>query len=121
MRKAPLAVLALALLVAACSTTGTGDSGPRRNRNVITAEELAEVVGAYTAHDAIRRLRANWLSGRGGDAPRVLVDGVNLGGPDVLTRYRIDTVREIRFLEPSDATMRFGTGFGGGAIEVITR
>jgi len=33
----------------------------------------------------------------------------------------LQTVREIRFTPPSDATMRYGTGYGGGVIDVITR
>jgi hypothetical protein len=114
-------MISLALLVAACSTTGTGDSGPRRNRNLITAEELAELDGVNSVYDAVRRLRANWLSGRGANRPRVFVDGVDLGGTGVLQNYRIDTVRELRFVAPADATLRFGTGFGGGVIEVTTR
>jgi hypothetical protein len=121
MRRVSFAFLALALLAAACSTAGTGDSGPRRDRNVITTEELAELVGVNSVYDAVRRLRGNWLSGRGTTRPRVFVDGVDLGGVDILQRYRVDDVRELRFVEPSDATIRFGTGFGGGAIEVFTR
>ncbi len=121
MRRLSFSMIALALLVAACSTSGTGDSGPRRNRNLITAEELAELDAIYSVHDAVRRLRATWLSGRGSNRPRVFIDGVDLGGIEVLQNYRIDTVREIRFVPPSDATLRFGTGFGGGVIEVTTR
>jgi outer membrane receptor for ferrienterochelin and colicin len=121
MKRAPFAFLALVLLVAACSTAGTGESGPRRNRNLITAEELAELDGVNSVYDAVRRLRATWLSGRGANRPRIFVDGVDLGGLEVLERYRIDSVREVRFVPPADATLRYGTGFGGGVIEIITR
>ncbi|MGD2120578.1 MAG: hypothetical protein PVJ76_02485 [Gemmatimonadota bacterium] len=121
MRKASYAFLAMTLLIAACSTAGSGNSGPRRNRDVITAEELAELAADYSVYEAVQRLRANWLTGRGGSQPRVHVDGVALGGLDILRNYRIQTVREVRFVQPSDATMRFGTGYGGGAIEIVTR
>ena len=121
MRRLSFVLVLLALAVAACSTAGTGESSTRRNRNVLTAEELAALDGTADAYDAVRRLRGTWLTGRGNTPPRVFVDGVNLGGPDVLRNYRIDSVREIRFIPSSDATLRFGTGFGGGAIEVYTR
>ena len=121
MRRLSFVLVLLALVAAACSTAGTGDSGPRRDRNVLTAEDFVALDGASYAYDAVRRLRGTWLSGRGNSPPRVFVDGVNLGGPDVLRNYRMDSVREIRFIPPSDATLRFGTGFGGGAIELYTR
>jgi len=121
MRRVGFSLVFLALLSVACSTAGTGESGSRRNRNVISAEELAELVGNYSAYEAVQRLRANWLSGRGTSRPRVFVDGIDLGGTEVLRNYRLETIREIRFVQPSDATVRFGTGFGGGVIEVLTK
>ena len=122
MPRGSIAVIGLFLLVAACATGGSsGDSGPRRNRNVIAADEIAELVGSYSAYDAIQRLRANWLSGRGGTPPRVFYDGIDMGSVDVLRNYRLEDIREFRFVSPSDATTRYGTGFGGGAIEVFSR
>ncbi len=112
----------LLLLTAGCATGNTvGDQGPRRNRNVITLEELAGVSPDYSAYDVVRRLRANWLSGRGGTSPRVLVNGMALGNVGVLRNYRAEDLSEIRYIFPSDATTRYGTGYQGGAIEVVLK
>ena len=53
----------LATALAACSSTG-GSSGPRRDPNLITAEELSEYA-TLSALDVVRRLRPRWLTGRG--------------------------------------------------------
>jgi len=122
MRPVPLAVIGLTLLAAACASGGSaGESGPRRNPNLITSEEFTQIGDVDTVFDAIRRLRPNWLTGRGGSNARVFVDGLDMGDTGVLRRYRVSAIRECRFISPSDATMRFGTGFGGGVIEVYTR
>jgi hypothetical protein len=58
------AVVGLALLAAACASGGgSGDSGPRRDRNLITGEELTQTGELTTLFDAIRRLRPTWLPG----------------------------------------------------------
>jgi len=124
MRRISLAMylVFLALLVSACAAgTGSGSSSSRRNSNLITSQELSEVAGANTAYDAIQRLRPLWLTGRGGDQPRVFLDGTEMGGISMLRDFRFQTIREIRYTQPSDATMRYGTGYGGGVIDVITR
>ena len=57
MRPVPLAVIGLTLLAAACASGGgAGESGPRRNSNLITSEELTQIGDVDTAFDAIRRL-----------------------------------------------------------------
>ncbi len=122
MRHVSLAVVVLSLFVAACAAgSGSGDSGPRRSSNLITLAELTELTDVDTAFEAIRRLHPNWLTGRGGSPARVFIDGVEMGGTNILQSYRVTGIQECRFVSPSDATMRFGTGFGGGVIEVTTR
>jgi hypothetical protein len=116
------AVVGLALLAAACASGGgSGDSGPRRDRNLITGEELTQTGELTTLFDAIRRLRPTWLRGRGNLSAKVFIDGVELGGTGVLRDYRVDEVRECRFVPAADATMRFGTGYGGGVIQVFRK
>jgi len=122
MRPICLAVIGLTLLAAACASGGgSGESGPRRNRNLITSEELTQVGEVGTAFDAIQRLRPNWLRGRGTSSAKVFVDGVQMRDTGVLRNYRVDVIRECRFIPPADASMRFGTGYGGGVIEVFTK
>lgn len=122
MRPVCLAVVGLTLLAAACASGGSsGESGPRRDRNLITSEELIQVAEVATAFDAIRRLRPNWLRGRGTSSAKVFIDGVQMGDTGVLRNYRVDVIRECRFIPHADATLRFGTGYGGGVIEVFIK
>ena len=118
--------LCLTLGGAACATGGSGgDDGPRRNANRITADELAEF-GTYNALEAIRRLRPRWLQPRGSTAgganlPVAILDGARLGDPQALSTVNVADIESMQFLNASDATMRYGTNFPGGAIEVKSR
>lgn len=115
-----LAALAVSAVLAACASGGGGSSGPRRNANLITAEELAEYT-TFTVHDVIRRLRPRWLVSRGGGSPTVVMDGARMGGVQSLQSISVSDVDSLRFLSAADATMRFGTNFPDGAIEVTSR
>ncbi|MFV2007622.1 MAG: hypothetical protein ACC667_09255, partial [Longimicrobiales bacterium] len=89
--------------------------------DTITAEDLANV-GNVTLFVAIQRLRPRWLRSRGGSpVPVVFVDGIRRGGPDELRTMPANSVTEVRFVDSRAATTRYGTGFGGGAIEVTRR
>ncbi len=108
-------------LAACASTSGSGDGSPRRNPNVITAEELVDYQ-TVTALDAIRRLRPRWLQGRGNLRPQAIIDGARMTNlEDALQSVQAASVRTMRYMNAADATMRFGTNFVGGAIEVISR
>ena len=134
--------LLLVLLGAAvaCASSGTtaqpGDpqtsavsspSRPRRDPNVIGAEELASRP-TLTALQVIEQLRPQFLRVRGissmgnatTDAIWVYVDGTRMGTVDVLGNIGVHEIREIRYLNPSEATNRWGTGHVHGAI-AITR
>ena len=108
-------------LAACASGGGSGSSGPRRDPNLITAEELAEH-STLNAMDVVRRLRPRWLTGRGPSAqPQLILDGTRMGDArSELQSISVADVSEMRYLNASDATMRFGTNFPGGAI-VVTR
>lgn len=112
----------LATGLAACASAGgSGDGSPRRDPNLITAEELVDYQ-TVTALDAIRRLRPRWLQGRGNLRPQAIIDGARMTNlEDALQSVQAASVRTMRYMNASDATMRFGTNFAGGAIEVITR
>ncbi|MDE2805213.1 MAG: TonB-dependent receptor plug domain-containing protein [Gemmatimonadota bacterium] len=115
----------LATALAACSSTG-GPSGPRRDPNLITAEELSEYA-TLSALDVIRRLRPRWLTGRGQGSggmnrPQVIQDGARLGDPEnALRSIAVSDIESLRYLNASDATMRYGTNYPGGAIVVTSR
>ncbi len=117
----------LIVLAQACASTGTGEGGVRRDPDLIVAEELANYSTMMLA-DAIRQLRPRWMNVRGAPSLEfggdrrvpVVVDG---GAPQdwgILDSLRPDQVQEVRFHSAADATMRWGTGFPNGLIEVTS-
>jgi hypothetical protein len=112
------------------SDVGAVDRGsrpPRRSSTLITREELL-ATDAPDAYQAVERLHPDWLRGRGltsftGPPPKVLVylDGQLLGDVGILSRLTLNGIREIRYLNASDATQRWGTGHSAGVIEVLTQ
>ncbi len=123
---AMIPMLVITAGLAACASGGGGGDGtPRRSGNTITAEELVDYT-TFTALDVIRRLRPRWLQPRGTTAtganlPVAFLDGARLGDPSRLSSINVSDIESIRYLSASDATMRYGTNFPGGAIEVRTR
>ena len=115
----------LAAGLAACASGG-GSGGTRRDPNLITAEEMADYT-TLTAMDVIRRLRPRWLQGRGASTggtvrPQVIMDGARMGDPETsLNSISVSDIESLRFLNASDATMRYGTNYPGGAIEITSR
>ncbi|MBI2402053.1 MAG: TonB-dependent receptor plug domain-containing protein [Gemmatimonadetes bacterium] len=118
---AVLFVLALVVGVSAAEAQG------RRNRNVITAEEIAKS-SAGDAYDLIRGLRPAWFVTRGvvsadPDAGGIViyVDGIRQGYLSDLRSIPVERIQECRFLDARDATTRYGTGHPSGVIEITTR
>ena len=50
----------------------------------------------------------------------VFVDNVHIGEVESLYNIARERITEIRYFDAADATSRWGTGYSGGAIEVIT-
>jgi len=123
----PVALL-LGLLTGACATSPDSNDGVRRDRYVITFEELRELP-SVSAYEAVQRLRPAWLQSRGpvsaGGAtrsfPQVMMDGVTLGDINTLKDVRTEIIQELRFTPSRDATTRMGTGYMAGLIEIISR
>ena len=97
------------------------------SRDVITSEEL-NGIDVQNAYQAVQRLRPNFLQTRGnvsitqGAQPVVVyVDETRMGGPSALQQIPIAEVKEIRYLNSSDATQRYGTGHTSGAIVVLRK
>jgi hypothetical protein len=72
---------------------------------------------------AVNRLRPTWLRPQSrGTLPVVIVDGTpQPGGVDALRSMRASDVSELQYMNASDATTRYGTGYTAGAIVVTTR
>ena len=128
MRSSRLVSLAIVLLVtAACASTAQGPrTSGRRDARLLGAEEI-KMSSASNLYDVIRSYRPEWLIKRGqtsinleGDIV-VYVDNVALGGPESLKSIDVQSVQSVRFLNASEAQMRYGVGHMHGAIVVTTR
>ena len=117
------ATVALVACAAAAHRQATG------TRALLLADEIEES-GAKTVQEAITRLRPEWLRARRGRTSMqdpaagevvVYLDGVRYGGMRALATLGTQSVLDMTFLDASDATTRFGTGHGGGAILIRTR
>ena len=117
---------ASALFLFACAS-GPSSGGPSRDRNLITAEEIA-AVPITSAHELVERLRPTWLRSRGPASlssgapsyPMVYIDRVRSGGLEALQRISSQIIREIRFINGRDATTQYGLDHGAGVILVET-
>lgn len=110
------------------STVSSPGTRQRKDPNVITEAELASR-SALTARQVIEQLRPQFLRVRGtttlgnaqtGDVIWVYFDGTRMGTLEVLNNIGAHEIREIRYLNPSEATNRYGTGHVQGAI-LVTR
>jgi hypothetical protein len=105
-----------------------GTRPQRKDPNVITEAELSSR-SALTARQVIEQLRPQFLRVRGtttlgnaqtSDVIWVYFDGTRMGTLEVLNNIGAHEIREIRYLNPSEATNRYGTGHVQGAI-LVTR
>lgn len=127
MRTLTLAILlAVAPAWACVSSTASQGASVGSDRYRITREELIKLPSG-SALDAVERLHRDWLQSRsvtgrsdiGRTYPEVFVDGRPFGPVDSLQQLGTETIEEIRFISPADATTRFGTGYSAGIIEVL--
>lgn len=137
-----LLVVGAVACAAGCASSGTaGQAGEpqtsvvtapqpkqRKDPNVITEAELASR-SALTARQVVEQLRPQFLRVRGtttlgnaqtADVIWVYFDGTRMGTIEVLNNIGAHEIREIRYLSPSEATNRYGTGHVQGAI-LVTR
>jgi hypothetical protein len=125
MLRRTLLLLMLAPVVSCAS--GGQSAGPSRNRDIITAEEVARTTFS-TAYEVVESLRPEFMRSRStsmgtgqSDNAVVYIDGVRAGGLNELRRVPREQIQEIRYLSGSDATTIYGTGHVGGAILVTTK
>ncbi len=113
----------------AASSDESNGPAERRRDNVITAQELsAPEIVTQNLLDAVRRLRPNYLTSRGGGTPgnpkggrvQVSIDGSALGEVSNLTSYSPAAVREIRYFTAAEAAQKWGTTSNGGAVIMVT-
>lgn len=122
---------------AACASGNTGaraESGTvRRDKNVITQEELADpAVSGRNVLEAVRSLRPQFLTVRGTHTLQTTsaadpetgkvhasLDGTKIVSVEELAGINANTVVEIRFLNPSQAMQRFGGAAREGPVILV--
>jgi hypothetical protein len=121
-----IALYSLLLALAGCASAGAPYRAPFGvGRSPLYPSEM-ERIGAINVYEAIERLRPMYfhdrgpssLLGVGGTRVQVFVNDMHLGGVSVLRTIPAGEVTWIRYLSPSEATVRYGSRGGGGAIVV---
>ncbi len=116
-----VAMIIVGTLAACAGTGGATNTGPRKQRNLITAGELA-TLEVRDAYEAIQRLRPQMLRARGSIGVAVYVNGIRMSdGVRSLSNIAPASIHEIRYLSSFDATARFGTDVPDGAISITTK
>jgi hypothetical protein len=128
----PSVLLSLTLgtmLGSASRASGQATGQPKYQRDRIVFDEIeAKASDAKNAYEVIERLRPQFLRARpsrtiSNQNPvpiHVFIDGGYRGGLEVLREITANSVIEITYLNGTDATTRFGTGYESGAILVKT-
>jgi len=96
-----------------------------RDANLIEGAEI-EASTALDAYALVQEARPTWLHSRGTISIRnptagvlqVYLNGNQFGDVNRLREIRRSEIRELRFLGPADAQLRYGVGHAGGVIEV---
>jgi hypothetical protein len=102
-------------------------SGAGSSRNNITRSQI-DVVPDGTAFTVVEQLRPHWLNARTQATPwnpepayaMVFVDHLRWGTIYTLDRISTTQIDRIEYLNATDATIRYGLGYLGGIIRVIT-
>ena len=127
-----IVVLSAALsisLLASCHHKGRDTEMDKPLKPVITREDI-EKVHARTALDAVQRLRGDVLISRYAPSsilmnkhlhPVVFLNDQYYGAIDELRQIPSAEIEEIRILSGPDAVQKFGSQFGGGVIQIISR
>ena len=83
----------------------------------------------FTAWEAVQRLRPMWMRPGGvrnsanpsGHYPSLFVDESPYGDMESLHRFRVSDIEEMRYVNASDATIRYGGQYQGGVILITMR
>ncbi|MDQ6827465.1 MAG: hypothetical protein M3081_01200 [Gemmatimonadota bacterium] len=105
-----------------------GGPGGQSTSTIITEEEI-DAAQAPTAYDVVQKLRPSFMTARGKSSiylnapiqPNVILDAMAYGPLSSLRGIPASSVHEIRYLNSSDAVIKYGSENGRGVIEVWTR
>jgi hypothetical protein len=116
----------MVLLAAACSGTAQRSGEQRRDRYLISQQEVRSAT-VNNAYEVVEMLRPGWLRARPGagyDQPIVVYDGTTLlGGVTALRNVEARTVESMRYLDRAhaNATLPGLPAAGVAGAIVITR
>lgn len=124
------AVVATAMLLAACATTRSGGSAGRSD--VITREEILETQGVRNMYELVQRLRPRWLTVRASDRSfqmnieiAVYQGQTYLGDVETLRQLGHTMAYELRYMDGQTAMNTLpALGSGkhlAGAIIIVTQ
>jgi hypothetical protein len=116
----------LALAMGACASSGEGRTSG--SPDLIDREQI-EASSARNAYDLVNQLRPRWLRGRGSGSiqspdsglPVVYIGEVRHGDVESLRGFNTDGIEELRFINATTATTRYGSGHAGGVIRITLR
>lgn len=124
--------ISLLLVTAAAGIVGCHQQMPGQpgaaSGSVITREQI-DSSSANNVYDLIARLHGNFLRDRGKvsilsnqhDRPMVFLNDQEYGELESMRNIPTGRVAEIRFFSGTDAVTRFGSQYGGGVIQLISR
>jgi len=113
---------------AADSSHAAAAARPRRNPNVLTADEIV-ATHESNLYQVVARLRSRWLRDRPGDEHddagpvtiQVYRNGSLLGDVDALRQIAPTDIATVEWMGPMAARVKFGPRAGHGAILVTDR
>ena len=121
---------------AAPSTTAAASTStaPKRGSSNFIPQSEIEAANLETIYDVIERIRPNMMrtrgqmgrvgaggSGAGMSTVKVYLNGTLIGDTSALRGIQASSVKQVEYLNSSDATTRFGTGNDAGAILITSR
>lgn len=121
-------ILALLVVVAACGGASRRTMGSSLTQDVIGRGEI-DASSATNAYDLVTQVRPNWLRGRGmpsihrtePELPVVYLEDRRQGALEVLRTFPTAGIAELRYINATTATTRYGDGHAGGVIQVVPR
>lgn len=124
-RIATIAMLAFALSLPACASSGSAADGDRTGTAAgdqmrLTSGEI-QAAGLPNAYELVNRLRRAWLRRDAitGNEVRVYENNREIGAADVLRRIPSVEIAELRYYDSDAATARWGNAVESSVIEVV--
>ena len=128
MRKPIIAILFAVAVAIACHQQTPEAASAGTVRNIITQDEI-DSSKADNVYDLIAHLHADYLRDRGKisikmnqhDRAVVFLNDQEYGIPETLRNLQPGHFSEIRYFSGTDAVIKFGSQYGGGVIQLISR